>query len=193
MTAAMMLPTTLPLLELFRRVAAGRRDRRLLMLLLVGGYLAMWGLFGAAAHALDQALARAIPALPWLALNGWAVGAAVLGLAGGYQFTSWKYRCLDRCRTPRSFVIQHWRGTAMRREAFLLGLHHGAFCVGCCWALMLLMFVVGTGNVGVMLGLGLVMAAEKNLSWGRRLGAPLGAALVGWAALIVLWHGTALS
>jgi predicted metal-binding membrane protein len=170
-------------------VTSARPDRSTLLLLVIGGYLAIWGAFGLAAHLADAALASTVPAVPWLAFNGWAIGAAVLALAGAYQFTSWKYRCLDRCRTPMSFVIEHWRGVAAPRNAFMLGLHHGAFCVGCCWALMLLMFVVGTGNVGVMLGLGAVMAAEKNLSWGRRLGAPLGVALIGWAAAIVIRNG----
>ena len=108
----------------------------------------------------------------------------MLALAGLYQFSAIKYRCLDKCRTPLSFVVARWRGGAARRQAFALGLEHGAFCVGCCWALMLLMFVVGTGNVGVMLALGAIMAAEKNLPWGRRLSAPLGLALVAWAAMI---------
>jgi predicted metal-binding membrane protein len=75
-------------------------------------------------------------------------------------------------------------GAAPLRNALLLGLHHGAFCVGCCWAIMLLMFVVGTGSVGWMLGLGAVMAAEKNLPWGRRLSRPLGAALLAGGAII---------
>jgi predicted metal-binding membrane protein len=68
----------------------------------------------------------------------------------------------------------------------LLGAHHGLYCVGCCWALMLLMFVVGTGSVGWMLALGAVMAAEKNLAWGRRLSAPLGIGLLVWSAAIVI-------
>ena len=70
--------------------------------------------------------------------------------------------------------MQHWRGARPLREAWGLGLAHGLFCVGCCWALMLIMFVVGTGNVGWMLALALVMAVEKNLAWGRRLSAPVG-------------------
>jgi predicted metal-binding membrane protein len=65
-------------------------------------------------------------------------------------------------------------------------MHHGAFCVGCCWALMLLMFVVGTGSVGWMLALGAIMAIEKNMPWGRRLSAPLGFALLTWAAVTVI-------
>jgi predicted metal-binding membrane protein len=89
-----------------------------------------------------------------------------------------------------SFVIEHWRGRDHRRNAFRLGLRHGVFCVGCCWALMLLMFAVGTGNVGWMLALGAVMAIEKNTRWGRHLSAPLGAALLA-AAAAVLARGAA--
>jgi predicted metal-binding membrane protein len=70
-----------------------------------------------------------------------------------------------------------------------MGLHHGLYCVGCCWALMLLMFVVGTGSVGWMLLLGAVMAAEKNLPWGRWLSAPLGLALLAWSGGIVVVGG----
>ncbi len=117
--------------------------------------------------------------------NAWVFGAAVLILAGAFQFSSLKYRCLDKCRAPLSFLSQHWRGSAQAARAFLLGAHHGLFCVGCCWALMLLMFAVGTGNVGWMMGLGAVMAVEKNVTWGRRLSAPLGVGLLAWGLMIV--------
>ena len=75
-------------------------------------------------------------------------------------------------------MIEHWRGAREKWHALLLGAQHGAFCVGCCWALMLLMFVLGTANIGWMLVLGAVMAAEKNLPFGRRLAAPSGAVLL---------------
>jgi predicted metal-binding membrane protein len=121
-----------------------------------------------------------------LTFNGWAIGAAVVALAGAFQFSALKYRCLDKCRTTLSFVMEHWRGRQERAQAFCMGWRHGVFCVGCCWALMLLMFVVGTGNVGWMLLLGAVMAAEKNLVCGHRLRAPLGLALfVGAVAIAV--------
>jgi predicted metal-binding membrane protein len=186
MTAAMMLPTTLPLLQIFRRLSAGRSDRRLLLALVVAGYLTVWVGFGIAAHGLDLALHELVERSPWLIFNGWALGAAVLAIAALYQFSPLKYRCLDKCRTPLSFVMARWRGTAHRKHAFLLGIDHGLFCVGCCWALMLLMFVVGAGNVGWMLLLGAVMAAEKNLTWGRRLSIPLGVVLLVWSAAIVV-------
>src|SRR5262249_4205954 len=93
-----------------------------------------------------------------------------------------------RCRTPLSFITQHWRGRAEGRRAFLLGAHHGLFCVGCCWALMLLMFVVGTGSIAWMLVLGTLMAIEKNVTWGKRISIPLGIVLLACSAAIVADH-----
>jgi predicted metal-binding membrane protein len=188
MVTAMMLPTTLPLLEVYHRITRQRADRWLLLGLVVAGYLAAWIGFGVAAHAADLALHRVVAASAWLTFNGWAIGAAVLALAGAFQFSSLKYRCLEKCRTTLSFVIEHWQGRQERQQAFRLGWRHGVFCVGCCWALMLLMFLVGTGSVGWMLLLGAVMTVEKNLSWGRHLTAPLGVALVLWSFAIVVWH-----
>lgn len=188
MTSAMMLPTTLPLLEAFRRLTQRRQDRSLLMTLVISGYLGAWGLFGVAAHGLDWMLHEAAQRNARLIFNGWVFGAIVLFVAGLFQFSSLKYRCLDKCRAPLSFVMRHWNVQNARRHAVLLGLDHGVYCVGCCWALMLLMFVLGTGNVGWMLLLAAIMAAEKNLPFGRRLAAPLGGALIAGAAVIVVRH-----
>jgi predicted metal-binding membrane protein len=192
MIAAMMLPTTLPLLAIFARLTQGRADRSGLMALLVLGYLSIWVAFGLAAHLLDLVLNRIVLGSAFLTFNGWVIGALVLALAGAFQFSALKYRCLDRCRTPFSFVNEHWRGYAVRRQSFLLGVHHGIFCVGCCWAIMLLMFVVGTGSVGWMLAIGAVMAIEKNVAWGRRLSTPLGIGLLAWSGAVVaqnVWGG----
>jgi predicted metal-binding membrane protein len=186
MSAAMMLPTTLPLLEIFRRTAAARPDRHRLLFLLIAGYLAVWGGFGLIAHLADLGVQALVLQSPWLTFNAWAVGALVLATAGLFQFSALKHRCLEECRTPFSFVARHWGHDRPAWRSFPLGAHHGLFCVGCCWALMLLMFVVGTGSVGWMLLLGAIMAVEKNLSWGRRLTAPLGAALLAWSSWIVL-------
>ncbi len=188
MTVAMMLPTTLPLVVIFRRLTARRADRTQLVTLVILGYLGIWLAFGVAAHIADWVLHEAYEHVDWLRANAWAFGAGPLLLAGAFQFTALKYRCLEKCRTPLSFVMQHWRGSRERTYALLLGVRHGAFCVGCCWALMLLMFAVGTGNVGWMMALGAVMAIEKNLPWGRRLSTPLGIGLLLWGGLIVLDH-----
>jgi len=188
MTAAMMLPTTFPLLSIFDRLIENRPDRAILLTLVILGYLSVWGIFGLTAHSIDSLLHAVIVSIPWLTFNAWIVGVGVLALAGVFQFSRLKHDCLDKCRTPFSFVAEHWRGRAARRQGFLLGVHHGLFCVGCCWAIMLLMFVVGTGNVSWMLALAALMAIEKNVSWGRRLSAPMGIALLTCAGGIVGGH-----
>ena len=191
MLSAMMLPTTLPLLDIFRRLTARRADRRSLTALVVIGYLAVWSTFGLGAHLADWGVAFAVRRSDWLVANVWVVGAATLAIAGGYQFTELKYRCLDKCRAPLGFVIEHWHGAGEKSQALLLGVRHGTFCVGCCWCLMLLMFVIGSANIGWMLALGAVMAAEKNLPAGRRLAAPIGAVLLLAAVWVALAAVTA--
>lgn len=186
MIAAMMLPTLFPLVRMFGQMVAPRGDAAVLLWRVVLGYLLAWFGFGLLAHGVDAGLHRIAAGSDWMFRHGWAIGALVLGGAGLFQFSALKYRCLDRCRTPFGFINQHWRGRAPGREALRLGLAHGLFCVGCCWALMLLMFVVGTGNPGWMLAIGAVMAAEKNLPSGRRLSTPLGVALLAAAAVEVL-------
>jgi len=186
MTAAMMLPTTFPLLQIFHRMTRQRDDGVELLSLVVAGYLGAWLLFGIVAYAIDLALHDVLDSSGWLQDKPWLFGAVPLLIAGGFQFTRLKYRCLDKCRAPLSFVAQHWRGGSARAQALAIGAHHGAFCVGCCWALMLLMFAVGTGNLGWMLALGALMAIEKNAPWGRRISAPLGVALLLWGAAVMV-------
>lgn len=188
MIVAMMLPTTLPLVNTFRAVTRQRADRTLLVTLLLLGYLAIWLAFGFAAHGLDHVLRAQLEQSGWFIAHPWVFGVGALALAGGFQFSSLKYRCLDKCRSPLSFVMGHWHGRNPAAGALVLGIHHGAFCVGCCWALMLLMFAVGSGSIGWMLALGAVMAIEKNMPWGRRLAAPLGVVLLAAGASIALSH-----
>jgi predicted metal-binding membrane protein len=178
MTVAMMLPTTVPLLAIFTRMTAGRADRGLLLTLVIVGYLTIWTAFGVLAHAADMGLHAIVVRDAFLSFNGWIIGVLALAVAGLFQFSRFKYHCLDKCRTPFSFINEHWSGRAERRQSFMLGVHHGLFCVGCCWAIMLLMFLMGSGSVGWMLAIGAVMAIEKNVAWGKRLSAPLGLGLV---------------
>jgi len=186
MIVAMMLPTTLPLLHAFRRATGHRPDGRALLAWLLAGYGLVWAAFGLLVHAADAGVHALVASNGWLVRHAGLVGAVTLLVAGAYQFSDLKYRCLDKCRSPLIFFAGHWRGRAARRESFALGAAHGAFCVGCCWALMLLMFAVGAGSVGWMLALAAVMAAEKNLPWGRRLAAPLGALLLAWGGALLL-------
>jgi predicted metal-binding membrane protein len=185
MTTAMMLPTTLPLVEIFRRLIAEKPKRWQLLTAVIAGYLGVWLIFGVAAHSADWVLHELAERSRWLNENNWVIGAGTLLVAGAFQFSRLKYRCLDKCRAPLSFVMEHWSGRHERVDALLLGVHHGIFCVGCCWALMLVMFGVGVGNLAWMLGLGALMAAEKNLPWGRKLSAPVGIGLLASGAAYV--------
>jgi predicted metal-binding membrane protein len=186
MIVAMMLPTSLPLVALFHRLTRQRQDHALLVGLLLGGYLSMWTVFGMVVHVGDGLLHAAVAQSAWLEAHAWAMGAGILVVAGLYQFTPLKYACLDQCRSPLSFITEHWRGNRERTQAFRLGMRHGLFCIGCCWSLMLLMFAVGVGNFGWMLVLGALMAIEKNLPWGRRISAPLGVVLLCWGLALGL-------
>jgi predicted metal-binding membrane protein len=186
MIAAMMLPTTLPLLGVFSRMTASRPDAGALLARVILGYATAWLGFGLLAHGLDSGLHVAAAKADWLVTRGGLVGSLVLVAAGAFQFSALKYRCLERCRTPFAFVNARWHGRRPSREAFRVGLDHGLFCVGCCWALMLVMFVVGMGNLGWMFIVAAAMAAEKNLPWGRNLRTPLGLGLIAWGGVLAL-------
>jgi len=186
MIAAMMLPTTFPLLAMFRRITGARPDAGALATRVVAGFLAVWLAFGVAAHLVDAGVRWAAAGSGWFVAHGAFVGAAVLAGAGLFQWSALKYRCLDECRTPFGFVASRWHGVSPAREALRIGIDHGIFCVGCCWALMLTMFVVGIGSVGWMLALAALMAAEKNLPFGRHLRTPVGLALLAGSAAILL-------
>ncbi|MCI0581358.1 MAG: DUF2182 domain-containing protein [Chloroflexi bacterium] len=178
MIVAMMLPSSVPLVMTFGALLGRRRRPGLLVALLLIGYLSVWTGFGLAAWVADRAIHAAVDALPWLAEHPELIlGATLLG-AGLWQFSPLRDRCLDECRSPMGFVMNRWRGVSEARESLAMGIAHGAFCVGCCWSLMLVMFGVGLANVGAMFALGGLTAIEKNLPQGRRLTRPLGVALV---------------
>jgi predicted metal-binding membrane protein len=188
MTVAMMLPTALPAIAVFSRLVAARADAGRLIAMMVGGYLCVWFGFGVAAHTLEIGVVALARRSLWLTFNGWAIGAGLLFVAGLFQFSRLKYRCLEACRTPLSFVLARWRGRRPIVEALRLGADHGVFCVGCCWAMMLLLFAMGTGSIGWMLALGAAMAVEKNTSWGRRLGRPIGVVFLVTAGAVAAFN-----
>src|SRR5829696_7950533 len=178
MTVAMMLPSSVPLVMTFAALVGRRHHPPTLVVLLLVGYLIVWGAFGLAAWLADRALHAAVDQLPWLATHPQVIIATTLFVAGLWQFSPLRDRCLDACRSPLGFVLNRWRGTSERREALAMGIAHGAFCVGCCWSLMLVMFGVGLGSLAAMLALGGVTAVEKNVASGRRLTRPLGIVLL---------------
>ena len=178
MIVVMMLPSSVPLVVTFGALVGRRARPAQLVALLLLGYLLVWGAFGFAAWAADRGVHAAVDALPWLAAHPQLIlGATLLG-AGLWQFSPLRDRCLDECRSPLGFVLNRWRGVSERREALMMGVAHGAFCVGCCWSLMLVMFGVGISSLTAMLVLGGLTAVEKNLPQGRRLTRPLGVVLV---------------
>lgn len=187
MTAAMMLPTTIPMVRMFTVVSARAPRTALVRTAFLAGYLALWLAFALAAVALATALrAWAAPAqMSWVAARPHLVLATVLAIAGVFQLTPLKDRCLTQCRDPRAFLFAHYRRGV--RGAWNLGLRHGWSCLGCCWALMLIMFGTGLGNVLAMLALTAVMLIEKTASWGRRIVTPIGIGLLIAAALVGLF------
>lgn len=186
MLVAMMLPTTVPLVQTFGTVVRRRPDRLGLRTALISGFLAVWVGVGLAAYGVDTVLHEINDATGWLDDRGWVVVSATLVLAGIYQLTPLKDRCLAKCRSTRALVYSRWSGRRPARDAWSIGATHGRWCAGCCWALMVLMLALGTWTLGWMLLLAAVMAVEKNALWGARLTTPLGVGLLGIAAGLVL-------
>ncbi len=189
MSIAMMLPTSLPIRMLLYTFARERADRWLLIVLAGLGYLAAWIVVGAVLGPVVLGVQKvSVPSLQGGSVDRFVMTALLLG-AGLFQFSALKYRCLEKCRSPLNFVLAHWRGQQQRWHSFRLGWASGVFCVGCCWALMLLMLISSVQHLAFMLVLGLVMAVEKNVRWGRRLSAPVGVALIVSAGVVFMNDG----
>jgi predicted metal-binding membrane protein len=184
MTAAMMLPSSLPMIAAFLRVSRNDSHPRLAFGRFLLGYFAIWTGFAIAALAGDAGVHWLVDHVPAVAERQWLIGGAILVLAGAFQFSSLKERCLDACREPITFLWTHY--IARTRSAWWLGLRHGIFCLGCCWALMLTMFAVGMGSLVWMTALAGVMLIEKTSRYGNRLARPIGAFLIAWGVLVML-------
>jgi predicted metal-binding membrane protein len=161
MMAAMMLPSTSPLVLLYSRQSTAMSSA-----LLTTGYVAVWAGVGLAAYAVDMRLPDPD--------NG--VVGAVLIAAGLYQLTPLKSACLRRCRNPVDFLVTHWRNG--KGGALRLGVEHGAYCVGCCWALMLVLVVAGAMGLVWVIAIAAAVAVEKLLPAGQWLGRAGGIALM---------------
>jgi predicted metal-binding membrane protein len=139
---------------------------------------------GAAAFLLDTVVHRSVERLPWLEAHPEVIAGSVLLVAGAFQFTDLKDRCLRECRHPAPFLLSHYaRGP---RAAFRLGLAHGLFCLGCCWALMLVGFAAGVANLWWMAALTAVMVYEKTGRRGREAVTPVGVSLLVAGALTMI-------
>ena len=184
MIVAMMLPSSLPLVRLFSVVSAGAPARERALLAFLSGYALVWTAFGAVAFAGDALVHRLIADDAGLRTHTSMIVAGVLALAGAVQFTRLKDRCLTECRHPGAFLLRYYRrGTT---GAFMLGRRHGLFCLGCCWALMLVMFVAGVANLICMGALTALMVYEKTGTRGANAVPTAGIALLAWAAVMLV-------
>ena len=186
MMFAMMLPSVTPTVMIFARVIEKRKSAGRPFAptaAFVSGYLVAWAGFSLLATALNWALHSAGALTSMMGKVAPVTGGVLLVLAGLFQWTPLKDACLDHCRSPMSFLMHHWReGT---RGALLMGVHHGAYCLGCCWMLMLLLFVLGVMNLPWVALLTIVVLAEKTLPHGRWLSRGLGLGLMAWGVWLI--------
>jgi predicted metal-binding membrane protein len=182
MMVAMMLPSTSPMVMAYARIASARAGRPALRVWLFAlGYLAIWTLFSVAATAIQFALVQS-SLLSNALVTTPLVSAVILATAGVYQLTPLKDVCLGRCQSPIGFFMTHWRDGAA--GAFRMGLAHGAFCVGCCWMLMALLFVAGVMNLAWVAAITVFVLLEKATPWSRAIANVSGVVLIACAIAI---------
>jgi predicted metal-binding membrane protein len=186
-----MLPSSLPLVRMYAAASERAPDRGAAMAAFLGAYALVWGAFGAVALAGDAALHAGVAASPGLRAHEWAIAPSVLLLAGAFQFTPLKDACLRACRHPASFLRRHYRRGV--RGGFQLGARHGLFCVGCCWALMLVMFAAGAASLIWMAALTGLMVHEKTRPAGARTVPLTGVVLLAAGSTLMLWAAYANS
>jgi predicted metal-binding membrane protein len=190
MMIAMMFPSVAPMAVLFSTISRRKREEAAPYApawTFVAGYSMLWTLTGSVAYAGDLAIQALPRTLPSLQTYGPLIGGGVLMLAGLYQLTRLKYLCLTQCRSPFGFLLQHWQDGTL--GAFRMGFHHGAYCLGCCWSLMAVMFVVGTMNLVWMGILAVVIFLEKIVPHGAAFGKGVGVVLIGLGLLLAVYPG----
>jgi len=192
MMIAMMVPSAAPIVLLYATLRRGRDAAASVSLdiaLFLAGYLAIWAAFSMVATLLQWSLDLAGLMSMEMTVAGAILGGAILIAAGLYQFTPIKAACLRYCQSPVIFLSQHWR--AGPAGAFRMGLRHGAYCLGCCWFLMALLFFAGAMNLLWIAGLAIYVALEKLLPVGPWLSRAAGVALgaMGGAVIAGVWQG----
>ena len=187
MMVAMMLPSSMPMLLLYRRVAAYRGEEHLgqATFALGSGYFLVWMLFGVAAYLIGVIITRgAMHSAPFSRALPFTGGLALCA-AGIYQLSAWKSACLSHCRDPLTLLSNHLMQG--RIGALRVGVHHGTFCAACCWALMLIQLVLGVMNLTVMVGVAVVIAVEKLLPRGDWFAKAVGVAAI-LAGIVMAAH-----
>jgi predicted metal-binding membrane protein len=189
MMAAMMLPSAAPMILLYGTVARRQQSPNsssFATSVFALGYLLVWAGFSVVVVAVQNGLEQAAMLSPMIKTTNAVLAGSVLIAAGLYQWSPLKQACLRRCRSPLEFLATEWRQGLS--GAFTMGLRHGAYCVGCCWALMLLLFVGGVMNLAWIGGLALFVLVEKLAPAGHWVGRLAGAGLMVWGtAVLGLW------
>jgi predicted metal-binding membrane protein len=179
MMVAMMVPTAVPMTLVYAAVGrkAAREGRPVApTFVFVAGYLAIWILFSVAATAAQWGLDRAALLSPAMVSASPVLGGALLIGAGVYELTPYKRACLSHCRAPAHFISRHWRGGSA--GAFRMGLGLGAYCLGCCWIVMGLLFVGGVMNLLWIAAIAVFILLEKTVPFGETGGRVVGAAMI---------------
>jgi predicted metal-binding membrane protein len=176
MMIGMMVPSAAPVILLYAMIARRERQQGRVMAstgVFVAGYLAVWGAFSIAAAGLQYALTEASLMSDLMESTSAAVAGAILLLAGAYQVSRWKGTCLAHCRSPIAFLNQRWRSGPFR-----MGLIHGGYCLGCCWAAMGVLFAVGVMNLAWIAALSALVLLEKTVPRGVLVARASGALLM---------------
>jgi predicted metal-binding membrane protein len=186
MMVAMMVPSAAPTILLFAGVARQRRARGVpaaSTAVFTLGYLLVWAVYASLAALVQWQLHRLALLAPTMASASPLLGGTLLILAGVYQWLPIKGACLSHCRSPLGFFSHHWREG--RGGALLLGMEHGSYCVGCCWALMALLFVAGVMNLLWVFAIGVFVLVERLLPPGRLVGRAAAVLLIGWGIWVI--------
>jgi predicted metal-binding membrane protein len=186
MMVAMMIPSAAPMILTFAAVKRKRRamDRPFVPTgLFLSGYLIVWCGFSLVAAIAQWALHSVALLSPMMeSTSSWLGGSLLIG-AGVFQWSRFKHSCLNHCRAPLAFLLNDWREG--RSGALVMGLKHGAYCTGCCWMLMALLFVAGVMNMLWVAVITVLILLEKVVSHGGRLGNGIGALFVGWGIWMI--------
>jgi predicted metal-binding membrane protein len=187
MMAAMMLPSVAPVASMYLTVVRSRGNGPAHVAALVAGYLLAWAGFGVIAFGISWALGKLAPMNMAMAPSRLAIWSAAISLAvaGLYQFTPLKARCLRHCRSPLGLLL-HFGSYSGRLKDVRVGAYHGGYCVGCCWSLMLVLVAVGAMNLAWMAGLTAVVFVEKIWRSGKAFGYAAGGAMI-LAGLLLPW------
>ena len=187
MMMAMMLPSAAPMILLFAMVNRKQREKGAPYVatgIFAAGYVLVWGAFSLVAVGAQWGLERSGLLSSMMASTSVMLGAGLLVAAGIYQLTPLKHACLRHCRSPFFFISHHWRPGDL--GALRMGVEHGAFCTGCCWFLMALLFYGGVMNLYWIVGLAVFVLLEKTIPAGHWLGGITGALLIAWGGALLL-------